>query len=151
MPESFSRTLEKGLLAMRDAQRVRSYNSHTVSTHVAQPLPETLQTGQRAPGDFLIDAPVFFHARGEPHHLAQTIDDDELTVGIACNDHVEAVRSEIDSRQDIGERLRRGAGLRLQGQSGRCGRHAVKEEPHPHVVVAFGFRITNWAPSSPSR
>lgn len=27
---------------------------------------------------------------------------------------------------------------------------AENEEPHPQVLVAFGLRITNWEPSSPS-
>lgn|GEM_PF-2899251 len=26
----------------------------------------------------------------------------------------------------------------------------VKEDPQPQVVVAFGLRMTNWAPCSPS-
>ena len=30
-------------------------------------------------------------------------------------------------------------------------RQAVNEDPQPQVVVAFGLRITNCAPSSPSR
>jgi hypothetical protein len=66
--------------------------------HVSQTLPETLQTGERASGHFFVDPAVLFDSRSKPNHLAQPIDDYELTVRIPRHDHVETVRAEIDSR-----------------------------------------------------
>ncbi len=90
--------------------------------HVAQSLTESLQTGERAGRYLLVDPAVLLDAGREAHHLAQAVDDDQLAVRIARNDHVKAVRSEIDSRQYVGDGLCRCAGLRLQGQSGRASR-----------------------------
>ncbi len=49
-------------------------------------------------------------------------------------------------RASAGERAV-GAGLTRDARM----RQVEKEEPQPHVVVAFGLRMTNWAPSRPSR
>jgi CelD/BcsL family acetyltransferase involved in cellulose biosynthesis len=74
--------------------------------HIAQSLAETLQARERTRSNLLVDPAVLFDARGETNHLAQPIDDNELTVGITRHDHVEAVRPEIDSRQNVGDAAR---------------------------------------------
>ncbi len=103
-------------------------------------LPEALQALQRALRDVLVEPPLIVQACGETHHFAQAIEDDELAVRIARHDHVEAVGSEIDRGQDIGNL----ACATLRGQT-------ENDEPQPQVVVAFGLRITNCAPSRSSR
>ncbi len=122
MAERFARPLEKCLFSMGHAQRVSAHDTDTVGVHVAQSLTESLQAGERTGSHLLVDPAVLFDTGREAHHLAQTVDDDELAVRIARDDHVEAVRSEIDSRKNVGDGLCRCAGLRLQGQSGRASR-----------------------------
>ncbi len=78
---------------------------------------------------------------------------------VARHDHVEAVGAEVDRREDVGDRAR--CGLRVgflavadgAGRSARdsAARQAEKEDPQPQVVAALGLRITNCAPSRPSR
>ena len=89
--EGLARALEKCLLAVRHAQRVGTDDAHAVGVHVAQPLAEALQTGERACRDVLVDAAVLRDAGGEAHHLAQAIDDNHLAVRVARHDHVETV------------------------------------------------------------
>src|SRR5437879_100862 len=91
MPERLAGTLEEGLLAVREAQRVRPHGAHAVGAHVAQPLAEALETGERPRRDFLIDAAVLGYPGREPHHLAQPIDDGQLAVRVTGHHHVKAV------------------------------------------------------------
>ena len=83
---------------------------------------------------------------------------DQLAVRVARDDHVEAVRPEVDSGQNVGDGAGGSRSCLSAGRAGGDGRthaqlsaQAVKEDPQPHVVVAFGLRMTNCAPSSPSR
>ena len=87
--------------------------------HVSQALTETLQAGERACSDLLVDTTVLFDARRKANHLAQPIDNDELAVRITRHDHVKAVRPEIDSREDVGNRAGGVCGVGLLGRSGR--------------------------------
>jgi hypothetical protein len=48
--------------------------------HVTQSLTEALETTDCACGNLFVDASVFFDARGETNHLAQSVDNDELAV-----------------------------------------------------------------------
>ena len=151
--------LEKGLLAMCEAQGIRPDDADAVGTHIAQPLPETLQAGKRPRGRLFVDPAVLRDARRQADHLTQAVDDDELAVRVARHDHVEAVGAEVYRGEDIGDGSRRGlrAGFLAVAEGGggghaRCGAgQAEKEEPQPQVVEALGFRITNCAPSRPSR
>jgi len=38
----------------------------------------------------------------------------------------------------------------FEARTGMCANQTPKDEPQPQVVVAFGLRMTNWAPCSPS-
>src|SRR5256884_3806707 len=69
-------------ISVRVAQRVRPHDAHAVGAHVAQPLAEALETGERPRRDFLIDAAVLGYPGREPHHLAQPIDDGQLAVRV---------------------------------------------------------------------
>ena len=109
-----------------------------------QPLAEALQAGQRARRDVLVEPALLVHAAAEAHHLAQPVDDDQLAVGVAGDDQVETVGAEVDRGQDVRHARR----PRLTSD-GLC--QAANEEPQPQVVVALGLRITNCAPSRPSR
>ncbi len=162
MAERLARPLEERLLLVRQPQRVGADHAHAVGVHVTQALAEALQAGERAGGHVLVDAAVLGDACGQAHHLAQAVDDDQLAVRVARDHHVEAVGAQVDRRQYIRYRARgagSGTGFAGFGGAGRdSGRHAraavqagVKEEPQPQVVAALGLRITNCAPSRPSR
>ena len=84
--ERIARALEKGLLAARDAQRIGADHAHAARVHVAQPLSETLQAGQRPRRHFLVEPAVRAHAGAEAHHLAHPVDDDQLPVRVAGDD-----------------------------------------------------------------
>ena len=44
---------------------------------------------------------LLVEAGAEPHHFAQTIDDDELPVRITGDDHVETIGAQIDRGDDV--------------------------------------------------
>jgi hypothetical protein len=123
---------------LRRARRIGADDADAVGMHVGEALSETLQAGDGPVRDDLVEAAVLAHAVRESHHFAQPVDDDELPVHVTGDDHVKAVGAEIDRREDGRHRICAAA-------------HAANEEPQPQVVVAFGLRITNCAPSSPSR
>ena len=60
MTERFAGALQERLLAVRESQGIRPDDTHAVSVHIAQTLPETLQAGERSRGDFLVDPAVLF-------------------------------------------------------------------------------------------
>ena len=84
---------------------------------------------------------MLIEARSETNHLPQAVEHDELPVVVTGDDHVKAVRAEIDRREDVRHPVRHG---------GDSARQVENDEPHPHVVWAFGLRITNCAPLSDS-
>ena len=136
---SAARALQEPALAARAAQCVRAHHSDAVGMHRAQPLPESLQTAQRPVDRGIIEPAALVQSRGEPDHLAQPIQDDELAVRVARHDHVKAVGTEIDCR----EHVRHGA---TAGHLADRRDYAENEDPQPQVVLAFGLRMTNWAP-----
>ncbi len=91
MAQGFASAFEKCLLAVGDTKCVGADDTHTVRVHVAQPLAETLEASNGARGDLFVDASVFFYARREANHLAQSIDNGELAVRVTRDDHVKAV------------------------------------------------------------
>src|SRR5580704_2879345 len=138
MTERLARALEKRLLAPRHAQGIGSHHAHAVRVHVAQALAKALKTRKRARGGFLVDATVLLDARSEPHHLPQPIDNGELAVRVARDDHVKTVRSEIDSGENIGDRSGRRILACLGGDADQGGR------AHPRSLRArFRPRMTS--------
>ena len=152
MAEGGARPLEEELLAMRATQRVGAHDPHAVGAHVAQPLAESLEAGQRTCRDFAIEATVAIDTRPEAHHFAQPVHDEQLPVGVPGDDHVETVRAQIYCGEQFGHRTAGGTSHASGGPLGGTAEgQAVNEEPQPQVVLALGLRITNCAPSSPSR
>ena len=145
MADGFARALDEGLLAPCAPEGVGADHANAVGPHVAQALAEPLQAGQRARGDILVQASIRLQARAETHHFAQPIEDDQLAVRVTRDHHVEAVGTEIDGGEYVGD------GLRSASRHVSERRQAENEDPQPQVVCAFGLRITNCAPSSPSR
>jgi hypothetical protein len=136
MSERLAGTLEKSLLSVSHPQCVRANHTHAVGMHVPQALTETLQASERACGDLLVDAPVLFDARRKANHLAQPIDNNELAVRVTRDDHVKAVRPEIDSCEDVRNGAGRVGGVWWLGRSGRdswthslCRRGAAPARP----------------------
>src|ERR1019366_9668548 len=119
--KSFARALEKGLFAARLAQRVGTDDTHAIGVYVAQALAKTLQTRKRPRCGFLVDTAVLLDTGGNTHHLAQAINDDELAVRVARDDHVEAVRPQVDSGENIWNGLSREALARIHGRADEGG------------------------------
>jgi hypothetical protein len=63
MPEGFAGALQKGLLTVRDPQRVGAHYSNAIRVHVAQSLTEALQTSDGPCGDLFVDTAVVLYAR----------------------------------------------------------------------------------------
>ncbi len=108
--EGLAGALEEGLLAVREPQRIGANAAHAVGVHVAQALAEALEAPERARRHVLVDAAVLGHARGQAHHLAQPVDDDQLAVRVARDHHVETVGAEVHRRKHVGDGARGGAG-----------------------------------------
>ena len=76
--------------------------------HAAQPLAEALQRLERAPHGAMREHAVAGETGGEPHGIAQAIEDVHAAVRFgARHHHVEAVRAEVDARDDLFARGRR--------------------------------------------
>ena len=99
--EGGARALEEPALALRAAQRIGSHHPHAVGMHGPQPLTEALQAAQRPLGGRIVEPAAVAEARGEPHHLAQPVENDELAVRVARDHHVKAVGAQIDGGEDV--------------------------------------------------
>ena len=106
MAERFARAFDEGFLAPRAPQRVGADHAHAVGPHVAQSLAESLQAGQRARRDVLVEPAVGFEPGAEAHHFAQAIEDDQLAVRVTRDHHVETVGAEIDRGENVRDGLR---------------------------------------------
>jgi len=100
------RTHEEFFCLTRAAQRVGTHHPDTPRCHAAQPLPESFKASQRAALRRLGNSIVFIHPGGEPHHLLQAVQHMQLAGNRARHDHMEAVRPEVDGRDDIRGRSR---------------------------------------------
>ena len=99
--QCLARPLEERLLAARNAQRVGTHDPHVAGVHVAQALAEAFQAGQRARRDLFIEPAIIADTCGQPYHLTQAVDDDQLAVRVARDHHVKAVGSEVYRRDDF--------------------------------------------------
>jgi hypothetical protein len=140
--QCFAGAVEKGLAIARLAQGTGAHHAHAPGVQVLKPLAEAAQAVQRPRCHVLVEPTLFVHAFGDAHRFAQAVQHDELPVGVTGNDQVKAVGSQVDRGQDV-RHARRATTQDLS--------HAANEDPQPQVVVALGLRITNCAPSNPSR
>jgi hypothetical protein len=68
----------------------------------------------------------------------------------AGHHHVETVGAEIDRGKDL-RGIDHGRGFGIGQHHGpSVSAYTENEEPHPHVVVAFGLRMMNCAPDKSS-
>jgi hypothetical protein len=118
MAQCFARAFDECFLSLRATEDVRADDANVIGTHVAQSLAESLQALERSRRDFLVEATVRFEPGAEANHLAQAIEDDELAVRIARDDHVETVGAEIDGGEDVRDGLRSAARHVSDGPSG---------------------------------
>ena len=102
MPERGAGALEKPSLALRAAQGAGADHAHAVRMHGPQPLPEAFEAAQGALRGGVVEAPAFAQSGGQAHHFPQSVQDDQLAVGIARDDQVEAVASQVDGREHVG-------------------------------------------------
>ena len=109
-------------------------------------MTEPLQARERRFRRLTRQASLLVEAGAETDHLAQAIQDDELPVRIAGNDHVKTVGAQIDRGDDVRDFAGHDGQQELLGRA-----HMENEEPQPQVVAALGLRMTNWAPSMSSR
>src|SRR5690606_22149298 len=102
MSERSSRPVQKRALAARLAQRVRTDDAHAFRSHVPQSLAEALQALQCALRRLPPQPALLIEPRAEPDALAQSIQDDDLAVRVARDDHVEAVGPEVYGGDGVG-------------------------------------------------
>ena len=140
--ERRARAFEEPALALRPAQRAGPDHANAVGAHGPQPLTEALETAQRALGGRIVEPAAVVEAGGQPHHLAQPVQNDQLAVRVARDHHVKTVGAQIYRGKDVGNDT---TPAHLAVVSGGA-RQAENEDPHPQVVLAFGFRMTNCAP-----
>ncbi len=176
MAERRARAIQERAFALGLAERVGADDANALGLHVAQPLAESLQACERNVDGLALQAALFVQTGAEPHALAQAILDDELPVRMTGNDHVKTVGTEIDRRNDVGNFARHcqahptyrlqffDTGIRstshfdsgtvpLTAKSSNLptsSDQVLNDEPQPQVVVAFGLRMTNCAPSMSS-
>ena len=101
------RGLQKPPRAGCPPKRVGADDTHPACVHVLQPLAETLQAVDRAPGDRNFQPAPGIKPRCQPHHFPDPVDDRELPVPQPGYDHVETVGSQIHRGHD-GRRFTRG-------------------------------------------
>ena len=102
MAERGARALQEPALAPGAAQGIGADDTHAVGAHGAQPLPESFETAQCAVRGGVIQPAAVAQARGQAHHFAQSIEDDELAVRITRDDHVKAIGAQIDGGEHVG-------------------------------------------------
>ncbi len=124
MAEHLARAREERLGVLRLAQGAGSDRAHASRRLFAQALAETLQTGERSLTDLFLEPFGLVEALGERNAFAQAIEHHQLPVDVLRDDHVEAVRSQIDGRDCLALRrscaqLRRHARLVLLIRSRR--------------------------------
>jgi hypothetical protein len=94
--------------AARLAQRVGADGAHALGAHVTQTLAEALEALQRAQHRLAVEPALLVEPRGETHRFAQAVDDHQLPVRVPGHDHVEAVRAQVDGREDVRDLVRQG-------------------------------------------
>ena len=102
MAERGAGALQEPALALGAPQGIGADHAHAVGVHRAQPLPESLEAAQRTIGRGVVQPAAVAQARGQAHHFAQSVEDDELAVRIARDDHVKTVGAQIDGGEHVG-------------------------------------------------
>jgi hypothetical protein len=72
--------------------------------HGAQPLAEALEAAQSTLGGGVVEPAAVAQAGGEAHHFAQPVEDDQLAVRVARDDHVKTVGAQDRRRRGRRER-----------------------------------------------
>jgi hypothetical protein len=70
--------------------------------HVTESLAETTQARERSFLARAVEIAMLIEPRGEPHHLAKAVNDRWLAELSSRHHHMEAIRAQIDRRQDVG-------------------------------------------------
>ncbi len=102
MTERGAGAFQEPALALGAAQGIGADHPHAVGMHGAQPLAEALETAQCALRRGIVQPPAVAQARGQAHHFAQSIQNDELAVRMTRHDHVKAVGAQIDGGEHVG-------------------------------------------------
>ena len=76
--------------------------TRTLSAHRAQPLPKALEAAQCTFGRSVVQPPAVAHARGQTHHFAQAVQNDQLAVRMTGHDHMKTIGAQIDSDEHVG-------------------------------------------------
>ena len=102
MAERRAGALQEPALALGAAQGVGSNHPDAVGVHRAQPLPEALEAAQCTFGRSVVQPPAVAHARGQTHHFAQTVQNDQLAVRMTGHDHMKTIGAQIDGGEHVG-------------------------------------------------
>ena len=68
-----------------------------------QSLAETFQAGQCGVDSCAVEPAGLIESCGQPDHFTQAIENDELPVRIAGDDHVETVGAQVDGGDNVGD------------------------------------------------
>jgi hypothetical protein len=86
------------------AKRVRAHSPDAVRRHVAHALAETTQTFERPLLCRRRQPSGLVESGGQLHHLAQSVEHSQFTPARSGDDHVKAVRAEIDRGDAVRKR-----------------------------------------------
>jgi hypothetical protein len=89
----------EGLGIARATQGVGTDGTHRPGCHRAQPLAEARKARERPLDRIGGQIPALVEPGGQPHRLAQLVDDREMPVRFPGNEEMEAVRAEIHRRE----------------------------------------------------
>jgi hypothetical protein len=134
----------------RLAQRVGPDHAHGTARQVTHPLAELLEAGQRTGHGLVADVVVEIETGGKAHGLAHAVDDPEAVILGAGDDHVEAVRTEVDGCQGrvaVGVRCAHDLRSRVTGDAeprhtldAEQERRGARDYTAPHLVHAGASR-----------
>lgn len=129
------------------AHGIRRDGAHAALRQGAQTLAEACETGQRAVAPVAVEAAVALQAGGHAHAVAQPVDHAQFAVLIACDDHVIAVGTQVDGREQLavldGLLAVGHANLRVRWADGFCHGGRTHGRP-PRYMQSFASR-DSWA------
>jgi len=103
------RRQQEGLGRGELAEGVGRDRAHALRRDVADALAEAFEAFERAQADVGSESALAVEALGQSHHVAQAIDDAQLSEDLPSDHHVEAVRAKVDRGKEIPVLQRQGA------------------------------------------
>lgn len=107
------------------AQGAGAHGADAARRMLAQALAEAFEAFEGALGDLFLDRFRLVEAVGQGDSIAQTIEDEQFSVNVLRDNHVEAVRAQVHrrhglSRRGVGATLFRHVGCSVRSHGMRC-------------------------------